>query len=90
MNWQVNDKAIFVSVSGDTNRPELYGKVCRLIRYEGQRPKVNISRAWYVEFDICDYTVNELCLREIPDDYDGLTISSWDELEDIWTPKVTA
>jgi len=80
--WQVGDRAIFVSVQGDSSKPNLYGERCELTCYLGCCGP--IPRAWECDFGGEVLEVNERCLRPIP--YDGLEISSWNEC--VFKPKV--
>ncbi len=79
MNWKVGDRALFVSVNGNSDHPDCYGQECQLIRYIGRynpSPTEYMTRAWQVQFSSKSHPVNELCLRPI---YDGNEKTSWSE-----------
>ncbi len=79
MNWQVGDRAIFVSVKGDACNSELYGEVCELLSFEGKPMFGTAESVWRVKFAAKTTFVATICLKPIPDTYDGLEVTTWSE-----------
>ncbi len=75
MNWKIGDRALLVdngSVKGAENL-QVMGETCVIIA-------VNLDD-WDWDVDVCGevFYVDATCLRRIPDHYDGLEVTTWDE-----------
>jgi len=79
MNWKVGDRAIIGQPKNCRvdNLLVLVGEIVTLVR---RMPEIG-SDVWLIDLspNKVDTYARETILRPIPDTYDGLTISSWDE-----------
>ena len=92
MSWKAGDKAILADVgskpfcNGGGNAQSWEGAECTLIEYLGDSkyPDGIMKDAWVVQADRILWAA-ELCLRK---PYDGHEPCSWEDMLDIFQPKV--
>ena len=80
MNWKPGDRAI---VKGLVRDVEYNGEIV-VIKYIENWPD---DIGTVITTDVGHFYPENLF--PIDDDYDGHQVTTWDELEDIWTPGVT-